>query len=292
MYLWDIGRASTAESVTTGLARARRGTAGSGLSCTDLSTGLGSRPGVHRQRSLRILRQATTWLPRLLLSARNGELDAVVSWHSDRLHRSPVELEDFIAVCEENELQVVTVQSGQIDLGSPSGRMVARMLGSAARYESEHKSARQRRKALEIAKEGRVSGGGTRAYGFEPDFVTVREGEAAVIRTLAARHGFRATTSLPALGRNGSHTRSGACCARHASTASANTAGRFSAMASGRRSLHRSRRPGSEQSWMTRPGDTDAHHVDTSFRAYSGAIDVTAGCSDARPKMAPAATSA
>jgi DNA invertase Pin-like site-specific DNA recombinase len=123
----------------------------------------------------------------LLLSAQNGELDAVVAWHSDRLHRSPVELEEFIAVCDENELQVVTVQSGEIDLGTPSGRMVARMLGSAARYESEHKSARQRRKALENAKEGRVSGGGTRAYGFESDFVTIRQAEAAVIRSLAAR---------------------------------------------------------------------------------------------------------
>ena len=123
----------------------------------------------------------------LLSGARRGDFDVVVAWHSDRLHRSPVELEEFIAVCDENDLQVVTVQSGEIDLSTPSGRMVARMLGSAARYESEHKSARQRRKALEIAKEGRVSGGGTRAYGFETDFVTIREPEAEVIRSLAAR---------------------------------------------------------------------------------------------------------
>ena len=123
----------------------------------------------------------------LLSGARAGDFDAVVAWHSDRLHRSPVELEEFISVCDESELQVVTVQSGEIDLSTPSGRMVARMLGSAARYESEHKSARQRRKALEIAKSGRVSGGGTRAYGFEADFVTIREHEAEIIRSLAAR---------------------------------------------------------------------------------------------------------
>ncbi|MFC8504138.1 recombinase family protein [Pedococcus sp. NPDC057267] len=123
----------------------------------------------------------------LLRSAQANEFDAVVAWHSDRLHRSPVELEDFISVCEENDLQVVTVQSGEIDLGTPSGRMVARMLGSAARYESEHKSARQRRKHQEIAKAGKASGGGSRAYGFEPDFMTIRESEASMLRSLAAR---------------------------------------------------------------------------------------------------------
>src|SRR6478735_9537105 len=72
----------------------------------------------------------------MLEAAERGDLDAIVAWHSDRLHRSPVELEAFISICEAHDLQVVTVQSGAIDLATPSGRMVARMLGSAARYES------------------------------------------------------------------------------------------------------------------------------------------------------------
>src|SRR6188472_1918464 len=65
----------------------------------------------------------------MLAAANRTEADAIVAWHSDRLHRSPVELEEFIAVCEEHQLRVVTVQSGAIDLSTPSGRMVARMLG-------------------------------------------------------------------------------------------------------------------------------------------------------------------
>ena len=76
----------------------------------------------------------------MLAAANRNEFDAIVAWHSDSLHRSPIELEEFIIVCEQHQLQVVTVQSGAIDLTTPSGRMVARMLGSAARYESEHKS--------------------------------------------------------------------------------------------------------------------------------------------------------
>ena len=123
----------------------------------------------------------------MLAAATRNELDAIVAWHSDRLHRSPVELEEFIAVCEQHDLQVVTVQSGAIDLTTPSGRMVARMLGSAARYESEHKSERNRRKHRELAQAGKLSGGGTRPYGFESDRRTIREDEAVIIRQLAER---------------------------------------------------------------------------------------------------------
>ncbi len=39
-----------------------------------------------------------------------------------------------------------TVQAGPLDLSSPSGRMVARQLGAVARYESEHRSERVRRR--------------------------------------------------------------------------------------------------------------------------------------------------
>lgn len=133
----------------------------------------------------------------MMAAANRGALDAIVAWHSDRLHRSPVELEEFIAVCEEHQLQVVTVQSGAVDLTTPSGRMVARMLGSAARYESEHKSERHRRKHLELAKAGKISGGGTRPYGYEDDRRTIRETEAVIIRQLAER--FLAGESLMSL---------------------------------------------------------------------------------------------
>jgi len=124
---------------------------------------------------------------RLLEDAEAGNLDAIVAWHNDRLHRNPSELEEFIDVVERRGLAVQTVRAGKIDLATPSGRMVARMLGASARYESEHKSDRQRAKHRQIALAGGPSGGGTRPFGFESDQITVREEEAAAIRDVAGR---------------------------------------------------------------------------------------------------------
>jgi hypothetical protein len=69
-----------------------------------------------------------------------------------------------------------------MDLSTPSGRMVARMLGATARFESEHKAERARRKHRELAEAGKPTGGGDRPFGFEDDRVTHRPGEAALIR--------------------------------------------------------------------------------------------------------------
>jgi site-specific DNA recombinase len=124
---------------------------------------------------------------RLLGDLAAGRVDAVLVWHTDRLHRSPRELEEFIDLCERRSVPIETVKAGPVDLATPAGRAVARTLGAWARYESEHKAERQQRKALELAQAGKVSGGGTRPYGYEDDRVTVREAEAAVIREAAER---------------------------------------------------------------------------------------------------------
>jgi hypothetical protein len=111
----------------------------------------------------------------------------VVAWHPDRLHRSPVELEAFIDLVERSGVGVETVQAGRVDLATPAGRMNARMLGTVARYESEHKSDRIRRKHRELAAAGKVSGGGNRPFGFEPDRITHRPAEVKLVREAARR---------------------------------------------------------------------------------------------------------
>ena len=95
----------------------------------------------------------------LLEAMRSGAVKGVVAWHTDRLHRSPLELEEFIDVAESQGVTTQTVKSGEIDLSTPSGRAVARTLGAWARYESEHKSDRITRKKLELAQKGEFSGG-------------------------------------------------------------------------------------------------------------------------------------
>jgi site-specific DNA recombinase len=37
---------------------------------------------------------------RLLADIRAGHITSVLAWHTDRLHRSPVELEEYMSVCE------------------------------------------------------------------------------------------------------------------------------------------------------------------------------------------------
>ena len=118
----------------------------------------------------------------MLADLTAGKATAVIAWHTDRLHRSMAELEEYITICETNNVVTQTVQAGNLDLATAGGRMIARQLGAVARYESEHKGERIRRAALQRAEQGRY-GGGTRAYGFKKDGVTLEPEEAKLIKS-------------------------------------------------------------------------------------------------------------
>lgn len=124
---------------------------------------------------------------RLLEEVEAGLIDALVVYHADRLHRHPRELEEFMALCERLRFWKIATVSGDLDLGTHDGQLMARMLGAFARKESDDKSRRISRKHEEIAAQGRPSGGGTRPFGYESDHRTVRPAEAAIIRECAAR---------------------------------------------------------------------------------------------------------
>lgn len=145
-----------------------------------------------------------------MLAAR--EADVLVAWHPDRITRHPRELEDVIDLLNVAQATVRTVQAGEYDLATESGRMTARIVGAVARHESEHKSARLRRKHVELAERGRNSGGGLRPYGFTADRLHVVEAEAEVVRELAARllAGETLRSLLRDLQRRGIRTASGA----------------------------------------------------------------------------------
>lgn len=123
----------------------------------------------------------------ILAEIRAGNVDAVVAWHTDRLHRSPVELEEYVAACEPRGVKTQTVKAGHLDLSTASGLMVARLLGATARYEVDHGIERQRRAKQRSAEAGKWRGG-RRPYGYEADGVTVRPDEADAVAA--------ATTSL------------------------------------------------------------------------------------------------
>ena len=124
---------------------------------------------------------------RMLGDIRDRRIDAVVVWAQDRLTRHPKELEEFFEVIDEvGDIELATV-AGRTDLSTPEGQTMARIEGAIARRESDGKSRRIRRKAAQLAQEGKVGGGGHRPFGFEADRVTICESEAALIRDAAKR---------------------------------------------------------------------------------------------------------
>jgi site-specific DNA recombinase len=126
----------------------------------------------------------------LLADLEAGRADTVICWHTDRLHRRPAELEEYISICERRKVTTQTVQAGELDLSNPSGRMVARMLGSAARYEVEHKSERTRRAQSQAAKAGKWLGGQ------KPLGWILREDGSATLDVPAARRIRKATADV------------------------------------------------------------------------------------------------
>lgn len=124
---------------------------------------------------------------RMLADIASGTITAVIVYDTDRLHRQPRELEEFLDVCEDVGVTDLATVGGDIDLATADGRLMARIKGAVAAKESDDKSRRIKRKALELARGGKVSGGGTRPYGFESDRKTIRTDEAAVIRDAAER---------------------------------------------------------------------------------------------------------
>ncbi len=89
---------------------------------------------------------------RMLAAVDSGAIGAIVTWHNDRLHRSPKELEAFIDLVERSGVRLAVVAGGDYDLTTPDGRLSARIVGAVARKESEDRSRRVRRKHLERLK--------------------------------------------------------------------------------------------------------------------------------------------
>jgi DNA invertase Pin-like site-specific DNA recombinase len=126
----------------------------------------------------------------LLDEMKRGEVDAVIVWHTDRLYRSMKDLERLIEIAEAAKTSIRAVQGGEIDLSTSAGRMVARILGSVARQESEHMSERRVRFNRQKAEAGKWQTA-NRVFGYtmtgeplEPEATAVRQ---AVVDVLAGK---------------------------------------------------------------------------------------------------------
>ena len=108
---------------------------------------------VDNDRSASNARKPRPAYQRLLADMADGRVSAVIAWDLDRLHRRPIELETFMPLADKMGIALATV-SGDVDLSTAQGRLVARLKGSVAAHEVEHKSARQRAAAKQLAEKG------------------------------------------------------------------------------------------------------------------------------------------
>ena len=123
---------------------------------------------------------------RMLGDLEAKRIDAVVAWHPDRLHLVPARARGLRHDRRERRGGGKPRRRGGRP-ASPSGRMVARMLGAAARYEVEHKCERGSRKARQRAEQGHPNKGGTRPFGLSADWSEIVPGEADALRDAAER---------------------------------------------------------------------------------------------------------
>ncbi|MFB8229686.1 recombinase family protein [Cellulosimicrobium sp. NPDC055967] len=123
----------------------------------------------------------------LLDRIRSGATDYVIVWHMDRLTRRIIDLEDVIAVTETSGIKFATV-TGDVDLSTDTGRLMARVMASFARAEVERKSARQRAANRQRASQG-VARWLRRPFGYDrgaDGAVVIVDAEAQAIREGAA----------------------------------------------------------------------------------------------------------
>ncbi|SCL16998.1 recombinase family protein [Micromonospora inyonensis] len=109
----------------------------------------------------------------------SGEGDVIVAAHIDRVIRGNIDLEVVINLANEHGIGLATA-TGDIDLTTDVGRMVARILAAVARGEVERKAERQI-----LANDRRVAEGKPqwirRPFGYELDG-TLRRDEAAAVK--------------------------------------------------------------------------------------------------------------
>lgn len=123
---------------------------------------------------------------RLLADMEGGRVHGVTATFSDRIYRRLAELERLITVVEANNVAIRTVHSGEIDLTTASGRMVARILGSVATHEGEVKAERMRLANAAAREEGKMVTSGLRLFGYNRDG-SINKTEAKVLHGVVRR---------------------------------------------------------------------------------------------------------
>jgi site-specific DNA recombinase len=119
----------------------------------------------------------------MMALAEAGQIGVILAYSNSRLTRRPMELERLITAHERTGVVFRTVASGNDDLSTADGRMVARIKASVDAAESQRISERTKR-GKQQARENGGWHGGHRSFGFAADGVTPDPGEAAIVEQI------------------------------------------------------------------------------------------------------------
>lgn len=122
---------------------------------------------------------------RMLADLTAGTINAIVVWNTDRLYRKITDLEELLTAIEKNDVTLRSVRAGEFDLGTGTGRMLARIMVSVAQGEGDMKSERWRRSVRQRREQGLVHNFGPRLFGYHRDG-SINPDEADTIRWAAA----------------------------------------------------------------------------------------------------------
>ena len=118
----------------------------------------------------------------LIAAVRAGEVDGIVYYSTSRLTRRPREFEDVIQLVEDTGVKLAAVTSGDVNLTTADGRMMARWMAAGDAAESERIGERVSRAFVQRREAGKPHATGLRPFGFEPGGAVVRPEEADAIR--------------------------------------------------------------------------------------------------------------
>lgn len=124
----------------------------------------------------------------MLDGVRSGEASVILAYSNSRLTRRPRELEDLIDLHQSTKVVIQTVVSGDDDLSTADGRMVARIKANVDAAEAERTSERVKRQKQQRLQSGLPLGSRYRTFGFTRDW-KVLSSEAAIVREVFQRIG-------------------------------------------------------------------------------------------------------
>lgn len=129
----------------------------------------------------------------MLAAARRGEFTVILAYSNSRLTRRTRELDDLIDLFKDTGVRICTIVSGDDNLDTADGRMVAHIKASVDAAEAERTAERVTRAARQRAERG-GNHGGVRPFGWEldgsprePEFSALRDGILAVTRGASIR---------------------------------------------------------------------------------------------------------